>query len=479
MLNNIRSSIIWSAIQNWASRIISLVLFIIVSRLLPSDQIGLFAATTIILGFFGLLAEQGLGEAVVQRKEISGEQLTAVFWINLISSALMALCIWYAAPYIATQIKLPEITPLLRLSAFSLPITACSFGQIAARKRTFSYKTLATTNLAATTISTGIVIALVLGGFGVWALVVQALIVSTLTSGLLWLKPVWKLARKPDFRGSIPLFNYGSIRLTSYLLDFASTRYIDIFILTAHGTSALAIYTIGVKLYQTMMQVLSSTVLDVAHNGFSRLATDRIALTNAYYESITLTATIAVPAFCTVAVVAPTLTTLLFGDTWAESSFVMRWMSAMGAIQVLQFYNGTVYNAIGRPIIGLRFLIAKVIITTGTLSIFGKAGLNNMITAFIICQLITAPASFLLVRKLLGFSLTELWIRIWPMLMASTFLSATTIYIQTFLRDYELPILLQLIMSAGAGIVVYIFTINLILPGKLHSTIILILGKNK
>ncbi|EWS60971.1 hypothetical protein Y694_01238 [Methylibium sp. T29-B] len=59
----VRAGLIWSTIQNWSIRLSGLLLFMFMTRLLSQDQIGLFAAASVVLALTGLLAEQGLGEA--------------------------------------------------------------------------------------------------------------------------------------------------------------------------------------------------------------------------------------------------------------------------------------------------------------------------------------------------------------------------------------------------------------------------------
>lgn len=468
--DKVRSGIIWSAIQNWGMRLSSLLLFMVIARLLSAEQLGLFAAATVVIGFFNMLSEQGLGEAVVQREHISPEQMNAVFWLNLCSATLIVVIVWFAAPHIAAMMKLNELTQILRVSSLTLPITASSFGQISMRKRNFSYKWIATTNLISTVVGIGVVLALVFAGFGVWGLVAQSLVATSIVAGLLWIRPAWKLTRHADFRGIRPLMSYGSIRLGTNLLEFANTRYIEIFLVSTLGPIALATYTVGLKLHQAMIQMLSSMILDVAHSGFSRLANDRPALINAYYKSITLTATVAVPAFFMVASIAPSLTIFLFSDKWVESSEVMRWMAILGAVQVLQFYNGTVYNAIGRPSIGLKFLIAKVFLTFGALAAFGDGGMTHLLYAYISSQLITTPASFYLVRRLIGLSLSEIWHRIWPMLACSAALIAAAISTQELLLNYNQPIPIVLLGSISAGAFLYVACLYIFAPRVFFET---------
>lgn len=473
----VRRGIFWSAIQSWTVRFSALFVFMIIARVLDAHELGLFAAATVVLTFFGMLAEQGLGEAVVQREHISTEQMNAVFWLNFGTAVLTVVVVWLAAPLIGSLMSIPEIVPILRVSSLALPVSAACFGQLAMRKRSFDYRRIATATLMSTLVGSVVVLSMVFAGAGVWSLVAQSLVAACVLCGWLWARPTWRLTRATDFQGARPLMGYGLSRLTTYLLDFGNTRYIELFLAATLGPAALAVYTVGLKLYQALMQMMSSTVLDVAHSGFSRLANDRNGLIAAYYKSIGLTATVAVPIFCMVAAVAPSLTVVLFGPKWHASAEVMRWMGLLGAVQVLQFYNGTVYNAIGRPGIGLQFMIAKVALTFGALAFVRDGSMTALLHAYIASQLATTPASFYLVRRLIGVSITELARRLWPMLTGSFLMVVIAVIVQSMLQAEGLSVYLVLIGSVAAGTIAYLALLELVAPHIVRSTLTLIFPK--
>lgn len=468
---NVKVGLLWSAIQSWSVRVSSLLVFMLLARTLTPEQIGLYAAAMVVLGFLGMLSEQGLSEAVVQREHVTPAQMNAVFWLNMSTSLVIVGIVWLTAPRIAAIFNLPALTAVVQVSSLALPIYAATFGQMAMRKRTFGYRWIATVMVASNLVGTAVVLALVFAGFGVWSLVMQYLAGAATVAAMMWLKPVWHLTRRTDFRGIRPLMAYGSSRLGAYMLDFANTRYIEMFLASTMGPAGLAVYTVGLKLQQSLMQMFSATILDVAHSGFSRLAGDRPGLIAAYYKSIAVTATLIVPIFVGLAAVAPSLTVVLFGAKWASSAEVMRWMALLGAVQVLQFYNGTVFNAIGRPLIGLQFMIVKAILTFGALGMARDAGMTGLLHAYVFSQIATTPMSFYLMRRLVGVSLMELARRIWPMLVASSSLALAAVSIQALMQAYQRPLPLVLVAAASAGAIAYLLILRWVAPQVLRDTL--------
>jgi len=465
----VRSGVLWSAVQNWGVRLSSLLLFMVVARWLSPEQLGLFAAATVVIAFLNLLSEQGLGEALVQREEITQEQINSVFWLNLGASLLIVGLLWFVAPLIAALMKLPELVPILRVVSLSMPLTAASFGQLAMRRRRFEYRWLAKTVLASTMVSSMVALAMLFAGLGVWSLVAQSLTTAAVISALLWIRPSWHLTMKTDFAATRPLMAYGAKRVSTSLLDFANTRYIELFLASTLGPASLGLYTVGVRVYQALMQVFSSTILEVAQNGFCRLSADRPGLIRAYFQSIAATAAIVMPVFILIAAVAPSLTVTLFGARWVASAEVTRWVAMLGAVQVLQVYNGTVYNAIGRPGVGLQFMIFKVMLTFSALFLARDAGLQVLLQAYVASQLATTPLSFWLVRRLIGVSLTQLFGTLWPYVLSSAFMALVALGVASLLEARGAPAPLVLLGACAAAVSVYLLCLQFFAPAALQT----------
>lgn len=414
----VRSGVLWALIQSWGMRFGGLIVFMLLARILSPSELGLFAAATTVIAFCALFVESGLSEAVVQRSEITNSQLNGVFAVNLILAIIVVTGVWVGANLIADYMKLPDLVWILRLSSVGILIGAFCFTQNAMHRRNFNFRFLAKITLLSTVFSGVAAIFLATTGAGAWSLVAQSLVASTVTAALLWREPQWKFSRGYDFRGVRPLMHYGVQRLATTLLDFANTRFIELFFATTHGAAALGLYVVGSRIYQSLMQILCSAVLDVAHSTFSRLSQDPANIREAYYKAVGLSAIVAAPVFVVAAAVSDELTLLVFGDKWSAAAAVMKPMLLLGALQSVQYYNGITYNAMGRPSIGLWLVAIKTILTLSVLFLNRLADFHQVVTAYILAQLAITPLSFGVVRYILGISFWRLASEIWPFSIA-------------------------------------------------------------
>jgi O-antigen/teichoic acid export membrane protein len=471
------SGLLWTVIQNWGGKVITLVLFSILARLLEPHEFGVFASAMAVLGFVAIFVEQGLSEAIVQRPMVTPRLLNTAFVVNFSLAIFVFALLWFASPLIAKHMGIFELTGILRAASLSILFTALGFSQQAMQRRNFQYRWLAICAFSSTLVSGILGTILALNGHGAWSLVAQIVIAAAMNAALLWIRSQWAFSFEFDFAGVRSLFGYGMNKLGTQILDFGNTRYIEIFLATTLGASALGSYLVGVKIYQSLMQALSGAILEVAHSGFSRIAHDRAAIVGAYYKAITLTSAVAVPIFVLLACVAPEVTVVFFGEKWRQSADIMRPMALLGAVQVLQFYNGTVYNALGKPFIGLLFNVFKTLITFTILWLSRDVALAAIIWWYIFGQILTTPPSFMLARKLVGISFRSIASRIWPFLAGCVVASAVISMLRANALLTEWHPIYRLFLLSSVGTLTYLGFVVLAAREQLYEMVTVLKGR--
>src|SRR3954470_12505527 len=71
---------------------------IVLARLLTPQDYGLIGMVAIIVGFLGMFQYMGLSTATMKWSELTHDQVTSLFWMNIALSAAIALLTIAAAP---------------------------------------------------------------------------------------------------------------------------------------------------------------------------------------------------------------------------------------------------------------------------------------------------------------------------------------------------------------------------------------------
>ena len=120
-----------------ANFIIRVVSLMILARLLGPHDFGLVAMVTAFTGVLGLFRDFGLSAAAVQRAEVTHEQASTLFWINILVGAGLGLLVLALAPTIAAFYHEPRLVaaevgadsvafPLLDIGCLEYPVGSWS-----------------------------------------------------------------------------------------------------------------------------------------------------------------------------------------------------------------------------------------------------------------------------------------------------------------------------------------------------------------
>jgi O-antigen/teichoic acid export membrane protein len=163
----------------------------ILARLLTPDDYGVIAMVAVFTGFAEIFSNFGLSMATVQKKDITYEQLSTCFWINLALGICFMGLVMALAPGVSWFYERSELSAVMTVLAFNFFIKGLSIQHNALLLRQMKFQALAVVNITSTLL--GIVIALIMAysGYAYWALVYSVLTTSISNMIGLWIVTAW------------------------------------------------------------------------------------------------------------------------------------------------------------------------------------------------------------------------------------------------------------------------------------------------
>ena len=107
--------VVWYGGSRAVIQLLSWVLTIAVARVLVPEDYGLFGMCSVYTGLVDFLNELGFGAAIVQRKEVSEDDLHTLFWFGVAVSLLIYGLTYLAAPLVAAFYRHDRVTEVLRV----------------------------------------------------------------------------------------------------------------------------------------------------------------------------------------------------------------------------------------------------------------------------------------------------------------------------------------------------------------------------
>ena len=291
---------------------------IFVVRLLSPADYGLVELAGIFVSFLAMISELGLGAAIVQHRDLDENDLKSIFGLILLVSLLLSVSLSVAAPFIAKFYNEPKLIPIIIFLSLTFMFSGFTTVPYSLLLREQHYRTIAVIDFFAVTFGSVTVFFLALYGFGVWALVANALaskVVSTV--GMHLAKPFIKM---PNFRfkGLLPLFIFsGNVTLSRVLWHFYSFASATLIIGKTLGKEALGIYGIALYLACLPMEKVGGIINQVAFPAFASIQNDPHLVGAHFLKAVRILTILSVPVFWGISSIAPEIIGVFLGSKWA------------------------------------------------------------------------------------------------------------------------------------------------------------------
>ena len=392
----------WTISQALSGRLLSLIGFVVLARLLSPRDYGTVALAAVFAGILQLFAAAGLTQALVQRPTVEKRDLDSTFWYGLLIGVALGLLLFAASWPLAGAFDQPQLGPVLRVLSVSMVFVALGSTPQAVLMRELRFRANAHSMIAANLVATVAGIAFALLGFGVWSLVVQTILGIGVNAVVTLVLSGYRPSLYASWKRAWSFFDYSRHLAGTGFLHLISTRADDFLIGGVLGPIALGFYTIAFRILIIMNEVLGVTVRQVAYPVFSRLQEDIPRLTRAYTSAARMTALIALPAFLFLLVTAPEVIPLVFGDQWEKSVPVMQILCLAGPLLAIMQFNGSLLQSVGRARLVFWITVAGTLLGIVGFAVAVPYGIEWVAAAGVIRGYLIAPVGLIYASRELG-----------------------------------------------------------------------------
>ncbi len=417
-----RHALKWAYVATLGQRGIVLLLTFVLAAILGPEDFGTVAMATAYIIFIEMFVGQGMGAAIIQRKDLSREHLDSVFWLVVAASIVLSGVSVLLSPWWAAVNHLPELGLVISFLSLSVPIKGLTVVQEALLQRAMDFRSLALLRGAALVIGGAVGVTMAFRGFGVWALVGQQLVGSALATAVMWKVSDWRPRLFFSWRRARELFGFSGGMLASQLGVYTAGQSDAILMGIFFGPIAVGLYRLATRLMEAVLEVGTRSIQSVALPHFSSLQDDSEGLRKAFLACIRLSATITIPAMTLLALASDDLM-LLLGEKWAPAAVVLKIVAFMGMAKAVTLSCGPLLLAKGRSktVAAIAWTVAALtfftILWCG--SLFQEAMIENQVIAIASARsglvvLIYSPAILFLTNRLCGISIPSLARALWP-----------------------------------------------------------------
>lgn len=410
---------------------LQLIAQIVIARLIGPSAFGSASAAIFVMAVTYLVAELGLGPALIQQKsDPTAHDLRLVLRRIVIATSFAALITIVCSEYVALFWGDPDVGPLIECLIVALVAQAAGLISLALLRRQLDFKWIQIAQVSGYFVGFVVVgIAVASAGGGAWSLVSAWIAQNIFTTVLLY----WRTRHPIDFWRSASdanqgIVGYGYRILLTNIANWTIENIDNLMIGRAFGTHALGTYTVSYNLVRTPTNHLVTSIQQVLFPASAQAhsSTDGHAL--AYLIVVWVVSLIAFPVFLSVAVLAPTVVDALYGAKWESAATILLPLAIAMPFHAVMAVGGPILWGRGQAIRELKVQAVLAIAMVALLILLANFSMTAMVwgvVAVYFCRAVWIQSQ---VASTLGIEHKSLFRALHPGLVVG-FVSATVIFL--------------------------------------------------
>jgi O-antigen/teichoic acid export membrane protein len=443
------SALLWNGVGLAVTRLISLVRFVILARLLAPDDFGLLAIAWVAIELLLTLTDFGMVTALVQRDRVDASQFDTAWTVGLVRALVVAVAIVVGAPLIAELFGEPRAAGVLRALAVAPVLSALASIKIAELTRNLAFRKLTLIRVPEAAVEAAVSIAFATL-LGVWALVAGVLVANIVRVVLSYVLAPHRPRISFDQGAARSLFRFGRWLFAVGVLGLAGEALLRAVIARRLGTAELGVFYLAMRLVMLPLTSIEGAVGSIGMPLHARLQADPVRRTRALRTSLVGMRALLIPGYVLLVVLAPSLVHDVLGARWAGAVLPIRVLAVGAAIRVVAVACEPMVVGLGRPQLAAALAAVRLVLVAGLGWVLaGAAGLVGASVAWLLTEVVVAVGWLLGTAKMVVRPVTGLGMQLLAVLAAAAAAGLTAIGL-----DRLLPGLPAVVVAAALGLAV-------------------------
>ncbi|OAJ51495.1 hypothetical protein A6V36_15840 [Paraburkholderia ginsengiterrae] len=400
----------WSAASMVSIVSVQFLQVAILAHLLKPGELGLASMVSLVTTLADMFLDMGLSTAIVQRKNVTTNELSSLYWLNVMFGAVLGGFLLAGSGVAAWFFSEPELKSLVALAALMFFISPHGLQYQSLMARELMFDLLSKIEVASSMVLFATTLVAALRGFGAYSPIFGALTAAVCRTLLLNLngRKLHKPGLRFRFSETRSYLSFGVFQAMDSMVNYLNVNFGGIVAGRALGAATLGGYNLALNCAVNFPARLNPFFTRVLFPVFSIIQDDTAKLRQNYFKLTGFMAMFNFPLVFGLMVVAPDFVVCMFGAKWLWAAPVMRVLCLVGAFRCIGNPVASLMMATGNIRLSFWFNLAK---TTAMLpAIIAGAYLGGAVgvaISLLTVEAITFLPMYLMLKRVLGPSFGE------------------------------------------------------------------------
>lgn len=341
----LRSGVFYTAIAKYSGMFISLGVVAVLSRTIPKADFGTVAIATVIIAFFSIFSDLGIGPGIIQNQNLSKRDLSNIFSLTVWIGVLLSTLFFFSSTLIANFFNDPTLINICRILSVNLFFASLNIVPNALLVKAKRFRFIAFRTLIVQATCGIIAVTSAYCGAGIYALLVNPIGSSIIIFFINLKQNPQRLRLTLGIESMRKIFSYSMYQFFFNLINFASRNLDKLLIGKYLGNIKLAYYDKSYMLMMLPLQNITHVISPVMHPIFAEYQNDIKHIASSYEKVVRFLAFIGFPLSALLFFIASELILLIFGPLWVESIPVFKIFTISVGIQIILSTSGSIFQA--------------------------------------------------------------------------------------------------------------------------------------
>ena len=358
-------NVLFLSFRNIGIQAVSTLGFFILTILLGTGEVGLFAIVAESVGILGYFSDIGLAGALIQKKEeVKKKDLQTTFVIQQILVILSLIVI----SFVFSKLKIskmygPKETWIFVSLCFSFFAASLKTIPSVMLERKLNFKLISTVDIIENVSFYVIAVLFAFYGFGAYSYAIATFVRSLLGLIIIYHFSPWPIGFSFSYPTAKSLFKYGIPYQFNSFISMAKDKLSNLFVAGLLGREGFGILSWAQKGPRIPLSFMDA-IMKVTFPTFSRLQDNPEYLKKSLEKSIYFIALFVFPASAGIALIAPSLINVIPKYTkWLPAIIPLYFYSLNVAIASITSPLTNAFNAIGKITLTTKFMIMWTVLT--------------------------------------------------------------------------------------------------------------------